>query len=194
MKKIAELLKRFETPLTYGILNILFGIAFIASKSVLDIMITVSGIAICAVALIRFVKLTKRGDNNNPFFIFLAVREAILLLVGIVLIVMRSGVIDAVSTLIGIYVTLHFIIFLAMTFSRGGEKGAAWWTDVSLSVLLAILGIVLILNRSFLNIIIGAVLIIVGIDLIVKYAKSRRTKADIEDGNIYNAQFRDLGE
>ena len=199
MRKLLTFLKKYDTPLSYGVVFLLFGAAFIfVPDMVLDWLVAIAGAFTVFVSAIKLaVLLDEHKRESRPFFPVEIIKAALLLFFGIMLLVLRSGFAEAICAVLGVYIVLCSGIHLFNASSAPvSKRGKAWMFDIVLTVLLLLFGLWLTVYPLWPGVLVGITLIIFGIELIAQES-GKRKKEDKDshgDGVYYTDDFEDKSD
>ena len=199
MKKFLSFLKKHDTPLTYGVIFLVFGAAFIfVPEPVLDWLIAIAGAFVIFVSAVKLgVLLDEHKKETHPFFAAEVIKDALLLFFGIMLIVLRSGFAEAICAVLGVYILLTSAIHLYNASNAPlSRRGKSWVFDIVLSVLLILFGLWLIVYPLWPRVLVGITLIIFGAELVGQAStlKKEEKKDRLEDGIYYTDDFTDRSD
>lgn len=199
MKKVMSFLKKYNTPLTYGIILLCFGLAFIfVPAGVLDWLVAIAGVFTVFVSGVKLAELLdKYKAAAIPFSIPEIIKSALFLFFGITLIVLRSGFAKAICALLGLYLIAASVLNLIKSQAVPVPKrSASWIIDIVLSVLLIILGLWLVVYPLWPGVLVGIALTVFGAELIGQESTRRKkeNKGSLEDGIYYTDDFKDKSD
>lgn len=193
MKKILEWLKKFNTPLYYGILCAVFGLAFIILpytpiKVALDILLVVAGVASIFVGILTVTEL-EGAERGARYYVGVA-KTIGLIAFGIFLIVSRSALAYNICLVFGVYILFRSIPTLVRSVMAPSTASKEWWIKLILSILEILLGLWLIIYPVWPATLAGAMLILLSVDLFAREHKRRRT-GDTRSDTIFDPHFED---
>ena len=195
MKEKLEMLKKWlmtlSFPLLTGIISIVCGLLLaIFGISIFNILIWVVGIAIVISGIFRLVlKISLYSDNLiSPIGIIF---DCIPIIIGIVLMVFKSGIIASLLNLIGIVICIWSIYRSAKLFTRiPVHKDKAFWTELSTALILFAVAIVLLAFKGIAELLAGIILVLSGIELVREYISGVEKESKNKD--VYDTNFRDI--
>ena len=169
MEVILEKLKKFDTPLVWGIAAAIFGVCFIAlPPSVLDIILIITGILVIALAVLRLIVLLSRPSRSLPFIISTAI-NAIILLFGISLVGSKSGYAYSICTTLGAYLTV-LSLFRLVTAHRiaPDSRNKIWWRNTVASIIMMVMGLWLVVYPLWPKILAGVALLLLSAEFLLR--------------------------
>ena len=173
MEIILEKLKKFDTPLVWGIAAAVFGVCFILlPEAVLDVLLLITGILVIAIAILRLISLLTRPSRSISFIISTVI-NVIVLLFGISLATSRSGYAYSICTTLGAYLAL-LSLFRLVTAHRIPASGRdrTWWRGTVISALMLVLGLWLLIYPLWPKILAGVALLLLSAEFLLR-AKGR---------------------
>ena len=195
MKEKLEMLKNWlrgaSLPLITGIITIICGLLLaIYGISIFNILIWVVGIAIVISGILRlYSKISLYHDNLiSPIGIIF---DCIPIIIGIVLMVFKSGIIASLLNLIGIVICIWSIYRGVKLFTRTPvHKDKAFWTELSTALILFAVAIVLLAFKGIAELLAGIILVLSGIELVREYISG--VKKESKNKDVYDTNFRDI--
>lgn len=192
MKRMLEFVKKLNTPLTYGIICAVFGLAFIVlpliEPLILDVLIAVAGVVAILIGILMIPEL---NTPDRTLSYYLSVGKTLAFIgVGIFLITARSALATHFCFAFGVYILLRAIPVLIKSILLPSISSVGWWVRLVLSILEITLGAWLIFFPRWPHLLAGAMLLLVAIDLFLKLYKNRPTTVS-RDGTIYDLDFED---
>lgn len=193
MRKILDWLKKFNTPLYYGVACLVFGGAFIIlpfiAPVLLDILLVVAGICSIALGVLSIVEL-ETSDRSLSYYLNL-IRTLLLIGFGLFLIIVRSSLAESICLGFGIYVLVRSIPMLVRLVTLPSTTDKSWWLRLILSILEILLGLWLVFYPAWPHILAGAMLVILSIDFFIKHHKGGGWKKPTKDSTIFDPHFED---
>lgn len=194
MRKMLEWVRKFNTPLYYGIICAVFGIAFIAlpltSPVALDILIIVAGVAAIVIGVLMVAEL---DTPDRGLSYYLAVAKTIgFIALGVFLITARSALATHFCFVFGVYMILRALPSFIKSILFPATTTVAWWVRLVLLIFEITLGAWLIFYPRWPHILSGIMLLLIAVDLLVKhYKKDRPASTTTRDGTLYDLDFED---
>ena len=189
MQKPLDFLKKINNPLTYAIALCTVGLAFIILPNfVIDIVMMVIGALLIASAVLT-IALSGEGTRGSLIDLFLRrgvlLRSLLVLILGIVLITVRSSVSETVLDVLGGVIGLYALFKLIHPSHSTASRNFLWWVRTVWLIILIFIGIVLFLFPIWPKITAGIAALAVGIKLI--FDAVGRNKAAGEEGRSDDA-------
>lgn len=181
-------LRNFSSPLITGIITIVLGLLLaIFGIGIFNILIWIVGIAVIIAGIFRlYLRITLYRQNATSLVGI--VFDCIPILVGILLMVFKSGVIASLINIIAIVICVWSVYRLVKLFIHiPKNKDKEFWTELATACVLIVVAIVLLCFKSIAELLGGIILILCGIELIREYFSGSK-----KDNNVYNAKFRDV--
>ena len=191
MQKLANFLKKFNTPLAYAIFLILVGVAFIAvPKDVIYIVMMSGGGIIALVALIRIIVAFLEFDRTGPCTIsFSVIKNGGIIMFGAVIMALAPWIPNILCRLIGFSLAgLAIFRLIKLAFVR--RKRVLFWIETVLTLLFFAFGIVLLVYPYLPTPEIMSGISLIGIaskiiyDLIRKAHRKRKKKEEEDSGVV----------
>ena len=200
MKNILEKLKKFNTPLYYGILCAVFGVSFIILpylwKPALDILLIIGGVFSIFVGILTISLLDT--ESRDIGYYLSVIRTLCFIGFGVFLITSRSALAGTLCTGYGIYLLYRSIPGLIKCITLPKTDDKTWWLRLILSIFEIILGIWLILYPMWPYVLAGASLILTAIELFVKHKKSPtdyiKGTPRVMFGTVFDPEFEDKSD
>lgn len=193
--KILNFFEKLNRPETYGVLCILFGVAFLfLPAAALDVLLLVAGLSVTAAGIVRLSVVFSDRDGS-VFFGVKIIREAILIFLGVSVAIIRTGLTRTVVSGLGIYVAVWSVLRLISVVSVPRvAKDREWWCATILSVILIVLGLWMAIYPIYTNILTGVALIVKGIELITKGKRGKKGGGsnDGSSTDYISTDFRDI--
>lgn len=190
LEVIKKWLRSFSSPLIAGIISIVCGLLLaIFGIGIFNILIWVVGIAVIIAGIFRlYLRISLyRNNGAGPMDI---VFDCIPIVVGILLMVFKSGVLASLINIIGIVICVWSVYRLVkLLIHIPKNKGKEFWTELSTACVLLIVAIVLLAFKGIAEILGGIILVLVGIELIREDISGKGKK---KGKNVYGAKFRDI--
>lgn len=208
MKKLAGLLKKLNSPITYGVATCAAGLAFIIlPEALLDTVILILGAAIALVAtcLIAVWAFDPRSEELSLLARHGAIiKSSLLLLFGSGLMLVRSSVSRPVCIILGILLALYSIFRLSRPGRSIVERSVGWYAEGIALVLFIFLGAVVVILPFWPKVTAGVAMVAFGgkllFDSIVKGVKNRKDthprvkKSPKKRADIYTTDFIDKSD
>ena len=192
MKKALDWLRKFNTPLCYAIICLVFGVAFIAlpffAPLALDILLIIAGVCSIAVGIVTIVDL-ETTDRSMSYYLNV-VKTLVFIGAGIFIIIARSGLATSICLWFGIYILVRAIPMLVKLVTSPLSKDREWWVRLVLSIVEILLGCWLIFYPVWPHILAGAMLVIISIELFIKHRKGG-WKKPTGDSTLFDLHFED---
>ena len=182
-------LRSFSSPLITGIITIVLGLLLaIFGIGIFNVLIWIVGIAVIVAGIFRLylrITLYRQNATNAVGIVF----DCVPIVVGILLMVFKSGVIASLINVIAIAICIWSIYRLVKLFIHIPEnKGKEFWTELVTACVLIVVAIVLLAFKSIAELLGGIILVLCGIELIREYIFKKNKK----DKNVYDVKFRDV--
>lgn len=201
MKNILNKLKKFNTPLYYGIVCTVFGIAFIALPHIyptaLEILVALAGLFLLFVGILTVADL---DTTDRSITYYLSVGKTLLLIgAGIFIMVFRLGLAKWICLGYGIYILCRAVPILIRQVLAPKTEAKSWWVTFILSILQITLGIWLAIYPYWpsLYILAGVALLIVAIECFIKHVKGEPLTSKTHTtfgGTFYSTDFEDKSD
>ncbi len=194
MKKILDFLKKYDTPLTFGVILLAFGISFIFTPDkILDWLVLLGGTFIIVISLLKITVLVESHDRS-VMFVLAVLKECLYIVFGIMLIILKSGFASAVCSVLGIYITVSSILHLLKVASLPKSlRSVSWTADLLLTIALIVLGLWLTFFPLWPKILVGVAMIALGIELIGRTPLDKKSD-ESESGVYYTDDFVDKSD
>lgn len=144
MNKLLLFFRKLNNPITYASAMCLSGAAFIALPSrALDVVILIYGALISLVAICLSAAWALAPDDGSVTTLMrhgALVKSSLMLVFGISLMLVRSSVSRSVCATLGILLALYSIFRLSRPARSTLERGASWYVEGVILVLLILLG------------------------------------------------------
>lgn len=199
MKTILEKLKKFNTPLHYGIICAVFGVAFAVLpyiwKPALDILLISAGVFSIFLGILT-VSLLDTSYRGISYYISVG-KTLFLIGFGIFLIISRSSLAWMLCIGYGLYLVCRGTPMLLKSVILPKTDSVVWWIRLVLSIFEIILGLWLVVYPKWPSeyLLAGAALIITAIELFAKHSKKEKeppTEAPrVMFGTVYDTDFED---
>ena len=194
MREKLELFKKWlyslSSPLIAGIISIVCGLMLaIFGLGAFDILIWIVGIVVIIAGAFRLylrISLYRNGTIGSIGII----ADCIPIIVGILLMVFKTGVLSSLINLIAIAICVWSIYRLAKLFiySRNNRTREFWYEVVTSCILICVVIVILIFS-GIAERLCGIMLVLSGIELLRSALYLKSTK---KNENIYDAEFRDV--
>lgn len=189
-EKIKRLLSSVSSPLVLGAGSIVCGILLaIFGLGVFNVLIWVIGVGTIIVGGVRlYQKMKFYKGEASPLRIAL---DCVPILVGVMLMVFKSGVLASLINIIGIIICVWSVYRLARLLANMPQnKSVEFWYEVVSSAILLAVAAVLLLFPGIAELLGGIILVLVGVELIRAHIYTKKHTTDGK--NIYEAEFRDI--
>ena len=169
MEAFLEKLKKFDTPLAWGIAAAVYGICFIALPShVLDIILLITGILVIALAVARLIVLLARPSRRFSFIAALVI-NALVLLFGISLTNGGSEYSGSICATLGTYLALLSLFRLVTAYRIPAEgRSKIWWRNTIMAVVMLVVGLWLVVYPVWPKILAGVALLTLSVEFIIR--------------------------
>ena len=211
MQIIKKFIKKLDNPLVYGALIFLVGVAFIVlPEDILDIPIIIAGAVISLVGLtLALLPLGERQEGViSSLRMGLAMAKGgVIALLGVSLIIVRSGVSETVCDVLGVCIALWCATRLFRPSHLFRERSTLWFVESIAYVIFALGGLVILifplwpkLTAGIAILAVGAWLIYDGIRAMIQTGKAKPRdgemgKAYVTRGkDVYSSDFIDRSE
>ncbi len=197
MRKILDKLKKFNTPLCYGITCAAFGVAFAVLpyiwKPALDILLILAGVFSIFVGILTVSLL---DTEYRGISYYLSVGKTLCLIgFGIFLITSRSSLAWMLCIGYGIYLLCRAIPALTKCVLLPKSAEAVWWVRLILSIFEILIGLWLIIYPKWPSeyVLAGAALIVTAIELFIKHGKKDKAPSAprIMFDTVFDPDFED---
>lgn len=198
MKKILDTLKKFNTPLYYGIVCAVFGFAFIVFpylwKPALDILLIIAGAFSIFVGILN-VSLLDTPDRSPAYYLLVG-KTLCLIGFGIFLITSRSSLAWMLCIGYGVYILCRAIPLLVKCVMLPKTDEPIWWVKIILSIIEILLGLWLVIYPAWPFILAGAALLLTAVELFVRLNKKDKasTAPRMRFGTIFDPDFEDKSD
>ena len=193
MRKFLDSLRKFNTPLCYAIICLVFGLAFIVlpyfAPLALDILLIVAGACSIAVGILTVVDL-ETADRSLSYYLNV-IRTLVFIGAGIFIIIVRSSLAASICLWFGIYILVRSIPTLVKLVTAPSTGDREWWVRLILSIVEILLGCWLIFYPIWPHVLAGAMLVILSIDFFIKHHKGGGWKKPTKDSTIFDPHFED---
>ena len=193
MNKRSEFIKKWflglASNILYGIIAIVCGLLLaIFGLGVFDILIWVIGIVVIIFGICKiYPKISLyRNHQATPFSI---IRDCFPIITGIMLMVLKAGILSSLINIAGIAICAWSIYRLIKLFSHT-PVNKEFWRELVISCILLASAAVALLFKDIAEMLCGIVLILLGIELIRVHIYNKKVKNDTK--NIYDTDFRDV--
>lgn len=197
MRKILDKLKKFNTPLYYGIACLAFGVSFAVLpylwKPALDILLILAGVFSIFVGILTVSLL---DTEYRDISYYLSVGKTLCLIgFGIFLITSRSSLAWMLCIGYGIYLLVRAVpsLIKCVLLPKTGET--VWWVRLLLSIFEILIGLWLIIYPKWPSeyVLAGAALIVTAIELFIKHNKKDKTATPprMMFGTVFDPEFED---
>ena len=195
MEIILEKLKKFDTPLVWGIASAVFGVCFILlPEKVLDILLLITGIHVIALAVLRLISLLTRPSRTVSFIISVVI-NAIVLLFGITLATARSGYAYSICTTLGAYLGV-LSLFRLVTAHRvaPSERDKNWWINTAISITMLVMGLWLVIYPVWPKILAGVALLVLSAEFLLRAKGHIRSGMADAARDVFEGSFTDRSD
>ena len=196
MEKLLESIRKFDTPLLWGIASLLFGILFILlPSSVLDIILLITGILVIILSLLRLISLLATPKRTVPFVISV-VLNALIFFFGISLSMARSDYAHSICTTLGVYLSVLSFFRLVTSYRTPAEaRGRSWWVDTVIACLMLAVGLWLVIYPVWPKILAGVALIVLSAEFFIRTAKRSASSGIAEAArDVFEGSFVDRSD
>jgi uncharacterized membrane protein HdeD (DUF308 family) len=201
MKNLLNKLKKFNTPLHYGIICVVFGIAFIALPYIyqpaLEILVALAGLYVLFVGILTVAEL---DTTDRSIFYYLSVGKTLLLIgAGVFITVSRLQLARWLCLGYGIYILCRAVPTLVGLILLPKTNTKSWWVKFILSILQTILGTWLAIYPHWpsLYILAGVALTVIAVECFIKHKKKEAPAYighRVVGGTVYGADFEDKSD
>ena len=179
MQKLLNFLKKLAHPIPSSALLCAAGVSFIVIPSaLLDVVILVIGALIAALGISIITACAVESERGLGLVRYGGIfRGSLILLLGVSLMIMRSGVSSWVCTVLGILLTLYGIFKLSRPGRIVIDRSAGWYVETVVLVVIIILGVAIAIFPEYPKVTAGVAMLVFGLkmlsDAIIKITKSR---------------------
>ena len=201
MKNLLNKLKKFNTPLYYGILCTIFGIAFIALPYIyqpaLEILVAVAGLFVIFIGVLTVAEL---DTTDRSLSYYLSVGKTLLLIgAGVFIMTSRLHLARWLCLGYGIYILCRAVPSLIGLIILPKTETKSWWARLVLTIFELLLGTWLAIYPYWpsLYILAGVALIVIAVECFFKHKKKETpapTAHTVVGGTIYGADFEDKSD
>ncbi len=201
MKNLLNKLKKFNTPLYYGITSLIFGLAFIIlpclSEDALEILICLAGVFVIFVGILTVADL---DTPDRSILYYMSVGKTLLLIgAGVFIIVSRLALARTLCLGYGIYILCRSVPSLIRSIVLPRTESGAWWVRLIFSIFEIILGSWLVIYPEWpsLYILAGVALTVIAVECFIKHKKKETaapTAHTVVGDTIYGADFEDKSD
>ena len=201
MKNLLNKLKKFNTPLYYGILCTVFGIAFIALpyiyRPALEILVALVGVYVVFIGVLTVAELDT-ADRGLSYY--LSVGKTLLLIgAGIFVIASRLHLARWLCLGYGVYILCRAVPSLIGLIMLPKTETKSWWIRLVITIFEILLGMWLAIYPYWpsLYILAGVALIVIAVECFIKHKKKETaapTAHTVVGDTIYGADFEDKSD
>ena len=196
MRKIIDALKRIDTPLLWGIVCAVFGLAFIlVPSSVLDWVLLAVGIPLLLMGVIRLIDSISAPRYSMVVYVISIVQSAFIVLLGLSLITSRTGVAVSVCSCLGAYIGFSSVLtIIRCTRASADRRDKVWYTEMTFAIILATFAFWISFFPTWPKQLAGVALLLVSAEFFLHVARPGRRSISDSARDVFEGSFTDRSD